>query len=396
MKHYYTLLLLLLIAVVGVFTLDVYLPGIPAMAEQFHVNVREIGYTFTGFTIAFAFCQLIYGAISDSFGRKPVLIIGLSIAAIATILCIYAKSYEVLFCARILQALGISSFVVVNAIVRDLYVDGRAVQVRSMIATASGISIAIAPTIGGLLLGRYSWQGGFYASIILIVLALIMTILGYQETKNNISTHITLSVASSYLSILKDHQFIFYAMIAMLAYAIHFVFIIMSAEIFIGNYRYTPLQFAYFMIVYGFIYFLAGVASTTLAKRKSVITLLQVGGLLISIGGSLMFLAFYFIPPYALQSLLPMSVIIIGVTIVRSSAITGAMANMQNAAGQGAAIINLIQFLVSALIATGINAIFTLPVLSVAIFAFIASLLIIYFRWSLIKNENTTRDTCYV
>jgi DHA1 family bicyclomycin/chloramphenicol resistance-like MFS transporter len=121
MKNFSTIFLLGFIAVVGVFTLDVYLPGMPAMAKEFNVSITQIGFTFTGFSIAFAVSQLFHGVLSDRFGRKPVLLSGLGIAAISTLFCITAKSYESLFSARILQAVGISSFVVVNAIIRDLY-----------------------------------------------------------------------------------------------------------------------------------------------------------------------------------------------------------------------------------------------------------------------------------
>jgi DHA1 family bicyclomycin/chloramphenicol resistance-like MFS transporter len=101
-----TFFLLLLIAVVGVFTLDVYLPGMPSMAAQFDVSLTQITYTFTAFSIVFAITQMIHGSLSDVIGRKPVVLGGLVIAAAATILCIKADSYWSLFAARLLQAVG--------------------------------------------------------------------------------------------------------------------------------------------------------------------------------------------------------------------------------------------------------------------------------------------------
>src|SRR5579871_6741909 len=171
-----------MIAIVGVFTLDVYLPGMQSMADQFGVTITDITYTFTGFSIVFAIMQLFHGAISDHVGRKPVVIIGLIVAAIATMICIYADNYETLFAARILQAMGISSFVVVNAIIRDLYTGSKAIQIRTMVATASGISISTAPTIGGLLQNQLGWQGGFMISLCLIIITLLFAIISFQES----------------------------------------------------------------------------------------------------------------------------------------------------------------------------------------------------------------------
>jgi len=80
--------------------------------------------------------------------------------------------------------MGISSFVVVNAIVRDLYTGVEAVQARAMIATACGVSISIAPSIGGLLQEILNWQGGFYASLILILVAFLYAGIFFSESNN--------------------------------------------------------------------------------------------------------------------------------------------------------------------------------------------------------------------
>ena len=374
-----SVLMLILIAVVGVFTLDVYLPSIPTMADQFHVSLKEITYTFTAFSLVFAVAQLFHGAFSDLFGRKPILIFGLLVAAVATIVCIYSTNYEMLFMARILQALGISAFVVVNAIVRDLFVGSKAVQVRTLIATASGVSISVAPTVGGLLQNRLGWQGGFVASLILIAVALIYALIFFSET--NLSKAVKKSeMIDSYMNLFRDRKYLAHVIIAMLSYTLHFTFIVLSATIFINLLGATPITFGYLMIVYGLVYFMGGIFSGWIAKKLTLTKLIQLGSLLISFGGVLMLIAWALFNLNVINVLAPMSIMTTGITLVRSSAITGALAPIPHKAGQGSAGLNLIQFAISALITTGIASIDIMPQLSIGLLALTSAITIEYLR----------------
>lgn len=380
--NFSTLILLVLIAVVGVFTLDVYLPGMPAMADQLHVSMKEIAYTFTGFSIVFAISQLLHGVFSDYLGRKKVLISGLSIAAFATILCMYAQSYKLLFAARLLQAVGISSFVVVNAIIRDLYTGSKAVQVRTIVATASGISISVAPTIGGFLQERFSWQGGFAASLLLIVVAIIYALMFYTEScsiKSSVKIRVK-SLARSYLSLYFDQDYLSHVLITMLAYTVHFTFIILSSDIFIKILGASPFTFGCLMIVYGGIYFLGGLYAGWQAKRMSLSGLIQRGGFIILSGGVLTLLFLLWMEIGVVQILLPVGIITIGVTMVRAAAISSALAPLPDRAGQAAAGLNLIQFALSAVLASAITTASNEPQLSIGVLAVSSAILIEYLR----------------
>ena len=380
-SRFSSLLLLILIAIVGVFTLDVYLPGIPAMANQFGVSIREVTYTFTAFSLVFAITQLFHGSFSDLFGRKPILIVGLSFAALATFICIYAQSYEILFLARILQAVGISAFVVVNAIIRDLYTGAKAVQVRTLVATASGISISIAPTVGGALQGRFGWQGGFIASLILITAALLYVVVFFRESNlKKSNSHSFTTLAMSYRTLFQSEGYLSHVIMAMLAYTVHFTFIIMSATIFIQLLGATPIIFGYLMITYGVVYFLGGLFAGWIAKKLTILRLIQLGSYLIGIGGLMMLISFATLYHGASQALVPMAIITVGVTLVRAAAITGALAPIPTQAGQGSAGLNLVQFSVSALIATGISNFDDKPQLSIALLAVTCAILIGYLR----------------
>lgn len=354
MSNIYNIILLGMVAIVGVFTLDVYLPSIPSMADDFNVASNQICLTFTAFSIAFAISQLFYGMLSDYVGRKIILMTGLAIAAIATLLCVYANSFESLLIARILQAIGISVFVVVNAIIRDLYTGVKAIQIRTFVNTMSGISISIAPTIGSLLLDRYSWRGSFIVSLVLITITFLYALLFFSETnKQQKKTNFSMSSAMrSYKQLFSSKNYLLNIIIVTLAYTIHFSFIVVSTDIFIKLLGFNPLTFGYLMFIYGGIYFLGGFITTFLSRKIPPAKLINLGNLCISGGGILMFFFSILDQVNVLYILLPMSFMTFGINTVRSVAMTNALASIPEQAGLGAAGLNLIQFMFSAVIAT--------------------------------------------
>ena len=135
-------LILTFIVISGIFTLDIYLPGVPEQIKSLGVSNAYINFTFTFtmFSVIFALSQLIAGPLSDRYGRKPILIAGLSLAILATFLCGFIQSYWQLLLLRIIQAIGASCLVVANAIVRDLHDGLTATRLRGYITMVAGVN----------------------------------------------------------------------------------------------------------------------------------------------------------------------------------------------------------------------------------------------------------------
>ncbi len=173
---------MLLTAVVGLgaLSIDMFLPSLPAIAHGFSAPPATAQLTVTLFLATLAACQLVYGPLSDRFGRRWVLIGGLGLYATAGLVCASASTMGTLIAARVLQALGAASGpVVARAVVRDLYERERAARVLAYMGTAQALTPILAPVLGGYIHEGLGWravffvQAGFGGLFLLLAAALL-------------------------------------------------------------------------------------------------------------------------------------------------------------------------------------------------------------------------------
>ena len=177
--------LVILIALLSAFvplSTDLYLPALPGMSVFFGVSADMINLTLTAFFIFYALGTLVWGPLSDHYGRKPILVYGLIIYVIASALCAFAWSVEVLILCRILQAIGGSAAgAVATAIVKDVYSGKKRESVLAIVQSMVLISPAVAPVLGALLLKFMSWRGVFWTLTGIGALALAGSLL-FEES----------------------------------------------------------------------------------------------------------------------------------------------------------------------------------------------------------------------
>jgi DHA1 family bicyclomycin/chloramphenicol resistance-like MFS transporter len=157
------LFLLIFLGAIIPFSTDLYLPALPGMASSFNASVSEINVTLMLFMVFFALGVLIWGPLSDKYGRKRILLIGLSIYSVASLFCAMANSLETLITFRVLQAVGGGVAPSISlAIARDIY-SGRELETRlSIIQAASMLAPIIAPMVGSIILIFFSWHSIFW------------------------------------------------------------------------------------------------------------------------------------------------------------------------------------------------------------------------------------------
>lgn len=154
--------LLTALVALGPVSISLYVPSMPALAIEFQATSGLVQQSFTIFVIGFAAAQLVYGPLADRFGRRPVLIGGLTLYIAASLACALASDIDQFLAARLVQGLGACvGPVVVRAIVRDKFERNDAVRAFAFIGTAIALAPALGPLIGGFLEVWFGWRAAF-------------------------------------------------------------------------------------------------------------------------------------------------------------------------------------------------------------------------------------------
>lgn len=149
-KHFFLILLLGSLTALGPFSIDMYLPGFPAIAKDLGTTVAKVSLSLSGFFIGISAGQLLYGPLLDRFGRKKPLYIGLVVYIIASVGCAYATTIDALIALRCIQAIGSCAAAVASvAMVRDLFPVEENAKVFALLMLVVGVSPMVAPTVGG-------------------------------------------------------------------------------------------------------------------------------------------------------------------------------------------------------------------------------------------------------
>lgn len=147
---------------IGPFTIDTYLPSFPSMGRDLAITPAQLQQTLSVYFIPFAFMTLLHGTLSDSFGRRPVILAGLAVYIAASAGCAMASSFGQLLLFRALQGMSAGvGMVVGRAMIRDSFEGHEAQRLMSLVTMIFGLAPAIAPVIGGWLQGWFGWQSVF-------------------------------------------------------------------------------------------------------------------------------------------------------------------------------------------------------------------------------------------
>ncbi|HUM17235.1 MAG TPA: multidrug effflux MFS transporter [Candidatus Nitrosotalea sp.] len=238
----------LLTAVVGLgaLSIDMFLPSLPAIAGAFDSRPATVQLTVTLFLMAFAASQLVYGPLSDRFGRRWVLIGGLALYSVAGLACALAPTIGILIGARVLQALGGGAGpVVARAVVRDLHERERAARVFSYMAMVQSLNPMLAPVVGGYVHESFGWRAVFYVLAAAGALFVALMAAGVRET-NVRRDHTALqpgAMGRNLAVLLTDRAYLAYVLVNALMFGGQFAFISGSSFVLIGALGVSPSIF---------------------------------------------------------------------------------------------------------------------------------------------------------
>jgi len=235
-----------MLSMIGPFTIDTYLPSFPDMEQDFGISRALMTQTLGAYLIAFAISTLVWGAITDWIGRKPVILMALGSYCLASIACASAASYEQFLLFRILQGLGIGgSLIAGRAMVRDLLDTKEAQQVMAKAMVLFAISPAIAPIIGGWLHDAFGWRSVFWFLTIYSGSVFLFSLISTRESlsKNNRNSIHIHKVSRVYLKTLSNPHYLRLVFTLALAFSSFFLYIAGAPTLLFNVLNIEPSQF---------------------------------------------------------------------------------------------------------------------------------------------------------
>lgn len=242
-----------LLAALGPLAFDMYLPALPAIQTELAVTAAQVQLTLVAFLIGLATGTLIYGPLSDRYGRRPVLLSGLLLYVITCLACTLSSALGELILLRFLNAVGgAAGMVLGRVIIRDCFPPRHTARLLSFMAMIMLVGPLVSPVIGGQLLVFMGWRSIFALLTALGLAGLVLSALVLEEShprerRNPLTLRTTLR---AYAAILSDRAGLGYTLCTAMASGVVYTFITSSAFVFIEIYRVAPDRFGY---LYGLI-----------------------------------------------------------------------------------------------------------------------------------------------
>ena len=316
-------ILLAALAMLGPFSIDIYLPAFHDIGADLDVAPLAVQQTLSSYLFAYAFMMLWHGALSDALGRRPVVIAGLGVYALATLGCAIAGNIETLWLFRALQGICAGSGLVVGrAIIRDRFQGPEAQRVMSQITLVFGIAPAIAPVLGGLLLNAFGWRSIFWVLLALVIALLTWSAKSLPETlpvAQRQSLH-PRKLWRNYVSVLRNRDFLLLATIPALNFAAFFLYIASAPSFLIDLLGVSSYGFAWlFMPMIGGV-MIGALVSGRAAGKLSAGRTIGVGYLLMFAGATIQMAVAWYVAPVVQWHVLPIMIYTMGTSIVMPSA----------------------------------------------------------------------------
>jgi DHA1 family bicyclomycin/chloramphenicol resistance-like MFS transporter len=350
-------ILLIALATVANLSISVYTPSMPSLVQYFHSTASTVQFTYTGFLIGIAIGPLVYGPLSDHFGRRPVIMTGLVFYLLANIACVFSTSIEMLIAARIIQALAISATGVGTAVVRDLFGGRLAAKILAYLAVASTLAPAVGPLLGGQIHHYFDWHGVFVFLAIIGAILLVLCWLKLPETnpwRAPRPWHYR-DMFQGFNALLRTPIFLAYSLNGAFILAVIYAYNSAAPFIFIGHLGATPETYGLYTIYPTISFALGSYLGAKLVPRLGLQQSIWTGTI-ISLIGCVGFAAFVFAGYMTILSILiPYCLFLIGAGINLPSSMAGCLNRYPKLAGTSSSFATFLRMSIAVLVSVGAN-----------------------------------------
>jgi DHA1 family bicyclomycin/chloramphenicol resistance-like MFS transporter len=339
------ILLLVAMIAIGPFTMQVLVPSLPAMGEALGASTATVQLTVTLYLLSVGAGQLFYGPLSDRFGRRPLLMGGLALYAVASLGAALAPDVTGVVVARMLQAAGACAGVVLaRAVIRDVWPREQSASVLGYVTMGMTIAPMFAPIIGSLLEMVFGWRATMLACLAFVVpLALV----AWRRLPETLPAPQPLpglvAIWGAYRSVFAHAGFRAHAAITACSTGVFFAFLGGAPYVVVQGMGYSPLVFALAFATISIAFALGNWIAGRMAMRLGLMRLLGTGIALCTGGSLLAAVALLALPPHILDFFLPMAVVAVGNGILQPTSIAGALATRPQLAGTASALVGAMQ-----------------------------------------------------
>lgn len=340
------LALLMTMAAIGSMSMNILVPAVPRLAEALKSDKETIQLTISLFMMGLAFAQLFIGPLSDRFGRRPIILFGFAIATCASLGAIAMSNAPGLIVARIFQAIGGASGVVMSrAIVRDLYGRERSAQMIGVVAMAMAIAPMIAPLIGGVLDTLFGWQSIFLFAAAAAFGVLVWTWMTLPETRRTSADDIEhKGLVSNLSALLGSSRFIGYVLSAALGCGAFFVYIGAGPHVIITMMGRSPTEYGIWFIPTAGGYIVGNFITTRLSVQYGINAMIFWGNIMNLAGVASGFILLPFVDTVGpLVLVAPGMLMGIANGVILPNSIAGAVSIRPQAAGTASGILGFTQ-----------------------------------------------------
>jgi DHA1 family bicyclomycin/chloramphenicol resistance-like MFS transporter len=334
----------------GLLAMTLCLPSMQEWGAIFSTRQADVQLTFSGYVVAYGALQLVYGPLSDRHGRKPILMLGLVVAGLASVMAAQATDITQLTVARVLQGAGsAASMVVSRSMVQDLFTGAQRTRVMAYIGMALGMCPPLATLIGGQVHVRFGWQTNFVMLAVLAAVLLVAAWLGLPRVDKPTPApgHWLRAMLSAYARLLREPRFLLYVAILAATTATFYAFLA-GAPIVLKGYGIGPDGIGWFIMAVPVSYILGNFMTSRLIAQAGESRVMAWGQAL-TLGGLVVMLALGLGGVQtALAVALPLLLLGLGHGLLNPPALAGTVGVVPALAGSAAAVAGLMQQLTGA------------------------------------------------
>jgi DHA1 family bicyclomycin/chloramphenicol resistance-like MFS transporter len=331
---------------------DTLLPSLPSLTRAFSTTEAVIQWTLSGFFIGLAVAQLFYGPLSDRFGRRPVLIVGIGIYLAGSLACLFAPTVDTLIGARVVQAFGACAApTIARAVVRDLFERAAAARALAYLGATMGLIPAVAPIIGGYLVTDIGWRAIFVFMTVIGVLTMLALVFAFGETNTRRSAEALnlRHMAASYRTLLGKREFVGFATTVAVIMCALVMFVSGSPFVLIRQFGLSAEGYAYYFAAIALAYSVGTVLAGRLTLRVGIERMVLIGGVIgVAAAGVMVALAWSRVEHPA-AVIAPMTVFMVCIGFVAPNGFAGAISPYPTMAGAASSLLGFFQLGLAAL-----------------------------------------------